>query len=187
MSKYKLLSIIVLIIVSCITITNGLTASNQDKLDLDISQEETELNQSIKIGSLLFRYIFSVLGVLILTYFGVKLFARGTSPQTEYGDWVQILDHMPLGTNRGIYLVEIENKGYVLGITEQQINVLTTIDDQVRLDELRGISVKNNYPQKLKLNIFKPKKNNDFQQSLEHHIKHTQEIYFKNKKGDKNL
>ncbi|KJS87507.1 MAG: hypothetical protein JM58_03985 [Peptococcaceae bacterium BICA1-8] len=187
MNKYKLLSIIVLIILFCITITTGFTASNQDKLDLDISQEDTELNQSIKIGSLLFRYIFSVLGVLILTYFGVKLFARGTSPQTEFGGWVQILDHMPLGTNRGIYLVEIENKGYVLGITEQQINVLTTIDDQVRLDELRGTSIKNDHSQKLRFNFFKPKKKNNFQQSLEHHIKHTQEIYFNNKKGDKNL
>jgi len=126
MSKNKLLSIILLIILFCITITTGLTASNQDKLDLDNTEEETEISQSIKIGSLLFRYILSVLGVLILTYFGVKFFVRGTNPQTEYGDWIQILDHMPLGTNRGIYLVEIENKGYVLGITEQQINILTT-------------------------------------------------------------
>jgi len=187
MNKYKkflFLSVFVLFLIFIITGT-VYGANNSEELNLETSEQgELELSQPLKEGGLLARYILSVLGILILTYWSVKFFVRRTSPSTQYGDWIQVIDYMPLGANRGFYLVEIEGKGFILGITEQQINILSTIEDQERLDELRGLSLKKKYPSKIRLNIG-INKNSDFHQSLQKHINQTQELYSKHKRGDR--
>lgn len=178
----------VFIIFSFIWLSAGVIygAKDSEPLNLNQTTDESELDQSLQMGGLLARYILSVFGILILTYIGVRFFVRQINPVTDYGDWIQILDFMPLGTNKGFYLVEIEGKGYILGITEQQINILTIIENQERLDELRGLTLKKKYSLQSKRSFW-PKKRNNFQQTLQKHISQTQDLFSKHKQGDKNL
>ncbi|MGI6225616.1 MAG: FliO/MopB family protein [Peptococcales bacterium] len=187
MNKFKrFLIAAIIIILFFFTTGECLAESNSQNLDLEVfDQQNPEFNQPLKAGKLLIRYIFSVVGILILTYWGIRVFARKTVPYTEYGDWIQILDYMPLGTNKGFYLVEIEGKGLVLGITDQQINILATIEEQERLDELRGLSLRKKQPAKISFNLWRREKGNDFQQTLQEHIKKTKTLYNRHKQGDK--
>jgi len=153
-------------------------ASNEEELNLEDFQKEEKLSKTTNIGSLLLRYLLSVVGVLILTYLGVKFFIRRfDASSTVAGDWVQVLDQMPLGTNKGLFLVDIEGKGYVLGVTDQGINVITTIDKEERLDELRGLSISRINKPKFNFNFFNKSRNADFHKSLQQHINHTQNLY----------
>lgn len=185
MSKYKTVFQFSILILFFLYLTIGSVYSlpNQDKLDLENIQQESQLQQPLKTGNLVIRYVFSVAGVLILTYLILKFFA-GRQHYSENGDWIQVIDYMPLGTNKGVYLMDIEGKGFILGVTEHQINIISTIDDQGRLDELRGLSIKKSNPSKFKFNLW-AKKNEKFQYTLQKHIKNTQEIYYKQKNGDK--
>ncbi|MDK2822098.1 MAG: flagellar protein FliO/FliZ [Clostridia bacterium] len=184
MRKLKIVILIFLLMFSLIS--SVYASSDEEKLNIDNIVEEQGLNQSSNIGGLLLRFLVSVLGVIILTYLGVKFFANRSNALINSSEWMQILDQMPLGPNKGIYLVEIEGKGYVLGVTDQQINLITTIEEEKRMDELRGLSIAKHNPSKFKFNFFKPKKNTDFHQSLQHYIKHTENLYLSNKKGDRN-
>lgn len=186
MKKYKPLLYCFLIIIFFFTIEAGLVlgADDSEILNLQETQDSTDLEQPSQMGFLLLRYIFSVLIILILTYLGVKFFVRKINPPTNYGDWIQIIDYMPMGTNKGFYLVEIEGKGYILGITEQQINILTTIESQERLDELRGLSLKKKYTTQFKRSFW-PKNNKNFYQTMQKHINQTQDLFLKHKRGDK--
>lgn len=187
MNKYKIALLLIIILFQLfLTVDMSFATNGSEQLNLGIDErQEPKLNETLKVGGLLLRYIISVLGILILTYWAVKTFARRTNSFTEYGEWIQVLDYMPLGNNRGFYLVEIEGKGLVLGITEQQINILATIDEQERLDELRGLSLRKKQPEKFTLNLWTKKKDHNFQKSLQEHILKTRNIYNKHKKGDK--
>jgi len=184
MNKYKFSLTFLILFFYFLSLGASFAAGGQDKIDLQNLEGEPELSQPLQTGGLLVRYILSVIGVLILTYLGVKLLVNRTNPLTQYDDWIQVIDYMPLGTNRGFYLVEIEGKGFVLGITEQQINILSVIEDPERLDELRGLSLKRKQPAKFSFKLG-TKKNDSFHQALEMHIKQTQELYHKHKRGDK--
>lgn len=187
MRKLKPFIGIIALIIIFILIGSGYTyaASGDEKLDLENLDEQEALNKNINIGALLLRYLISVIGVLLLTYIGVKFFVKKFEPPTAAGDWVQIIDQMPLGANRGLYLVEIEGKGYVLGVTEQQINIITTIEEEEKLDKLRGLTLTNLSKPKFKFNVFKRKKNTDFHDSLQEQIRYTQKLY-RRQEGDRN-
>jgi len=188
MRKLKPFIGIIALIIIFILIGSGdiYAASGDEKLDLENLDEQEVLNKNINIGALLLRYLISVIGVLLLTYIGVKFFVKKFEPPTAAGDWVQIIDQMPLGANRGLYLVEIEGKGYVLGVTEQQINIITTIAEEEKLDKLRGLTLTNlSSKPKFKFNVFKTKNNTDFHDSLQEQIRYTQKLY-RRQEGDRN-
>ncbi|NLT95042.1 MAG: flagellar biosynthetic protein FliO [Clostridia bacterium] len=186
MKKYNvfLLAVILIIIFNLIGVGAIYGASDSESLNLQETVDENQLDQPTKMGGLLARYVISVIGILVLTFLGVKFFVRQLNPVTDFGDWIQIIDYMPLGANKGFYLVEIEGKGYVLGITEQEISILTTIENQERLDELRGLSLKKKYSRQFKRSFW-PKSNKNFQQTLQKHINQTQDLFLKHKQGDK--
>jgi flagellar biogenesis protein FliO len=45
------------------------------------------------------------------------------------GTWINILDHVSMGPNRGIYLVDIGGKVLVLGITDHNMVKIMEIED----------------------------------------------------------
>ncbi|MFZ5943695.1 MAG: FliO/MopB family protein [Bacillota bacterium] len=185
MSKFRIT--IIFLILMFLFFTFSVFAAQEEPIDLDISKESKEPDKVTNIGGLLFRFFLSFAGVVLLVLFGVKFLLRGADSYTSYGDWIQIIDQMPLGTNKGIYLLEIEGKGYVIGVTDQQINVITTIEKEGRLDELRGLPLKKDKGFGLsKFNLLPGKKKNNFHQSLQQYIKQTQNLYYSQKKGDRN-
>ncbi|MFZ7104607.1 MAG: FliO/MopB family protein [Peptococcaceae bacterium] len=187
MRKIKILIIMLLILLICTTQLSFAFASSDEKIDLDTVEDNQQLETTTNIGMLLLRYLLSVIGILILTYLGVKFFARSQAyPRPMYGDWIQVIDQMPLGTNKGIYLLEIEGKGYVMGITDQQINVITTIEEEKRLDELRELSVPQGTGKMPGFSFLKFRKKKNFQSTLQQYLRQTQELYDNQKKGDRN-
>lgn len=80
------------------------------------------------VAGLFLRIIISLIFILVITYVVMKLLKRQNDLQQRQKNWIRIFDYQGLGTNRGIYLMEILNDVYLVGVSEGQINILKEID-----------------------------------------------------------
>ena len=166
--KNKTLFITFLVIMlSLLFVSISFAATVEGELNLD-----SEIGRSSNMGWLLFRYTLTVLAVIVLTAFGAKYIAgKFRLETTTSGNWVQILDQVTIWNNKGLLLVDIEGKGYILGVSDNGINVISTIEDKERLDELRTLTIKTPEKNIFNLNFFKKNfKNKSANQSFDKYI-----------------
>lgn len=83
-------------------------------------------------AEIFFRVMASLLVILVLTYLVLKVVKKQQELQQkqQFRDrgWIRVLDYQALGTNRGLYLLEIINRVFIVGVSENQINIITEID-----------------------------------------------------------
>ncbi len=96
-------------------------------------EEGTEAEQlrslsTFSVAGYVFRIIISLAFILAITYFVMRILKKQCSIQQRQKNWIRIFDYQGLAANRGIYLVEILGKVYVLGASEGQISILAEID-----------------------------------------------------------
>jgi flagellar biogenesis protein FliO len=80
--------------------------------------------QQSSMGSVLLRVLFSLAVVGVLLYFLLKLLRRQNELRLEQKDWIKVHDYFSLGMNRGVYLMEVMSKLYVVAISEGNIRIL---------------------------------------------------------------
>ena len=75
--------------------------------------------------------------VVVMAYFASRfLSGRFQSSEASY-DGGRLLEHLPLGPNKSVCVVEIADKVVVLGVTEHQISLLAEVEDSEEIDRLR--------------------------------------------------
>lgn len=165
-----------------IFISPVLALANQE---LNLPEDTTDAinltEGTTNIGFLLVRYLIAVIFVVSLLYFTLKFITKKNEPQYKDGNWVNVLDYNYMGNNRGLYLVEINNEGYVIGSTENSMNLLTKIEDQ-EFEKIKSEILINKEFNDFTMNPFKKKEKDSFQKHLKQNIK-IAEKYF-NKKRD---
>jgi flagellar biogenesis protein FliO len=129
----------------------NLPASTTDAINL------TEGTTSI--GLLLVRYLIAVIFVVSLLYFTLKYIGHKNEPKYKEGNWVNVLDYNYMGNNRGLYLVEISNQGYVIGSTENSMNLLTKLEEQ-EFEKIKNEIILNKEFSEFTINPFKKRKKN---------------------------
>lgn len=78
--------------------------------------------------------------VVVMAYFASKfLSGRFQNQNTSAGG--RLLEHLPLGPNKSVCVVEIADKLLMLGVTEHQITLLGEIEDPEEIDRLRRQAV----------------------------------------------
>jgi flagellar protein FliO/FliZ len=76
-----------------------------------------------------------VLAVLVGLYWFVRRFLPGQTPGTA-GGGLRLVGRLPLGPKRGLALVEVAGRVLVVGLSEQNISLLATIDDPDQVRQL---------------------------------------------------
>lgn len=107
-----------------------------------------------------FSYLLSLLVVFAFVAFLAYIVSRALGNKfgvTNAGKSGKVLDSLPLGTNRSLYVVEIAGKVMLLGVAEQNITLLDEITDELEIARLRENADQNF-------------KNEDFQQIFEKQI-----------------
>ncbi len=171
-----------IIFISLILINPFYAMANQDlNLPPDTTDAINLTEGSPNIGFLLARYLIAVIFVVSLLYFTLKFISKKNEPQYREGNWVNVLDYNYMGNNRGLYLVEINKEGYVIGSTENSLNVLTKISGQ-DFEKIKSEIILNKDFNEFTMNPFKKKEKESFQNHLKQNIK-IAEKYF-NKKRD---
>lgn len=85
---------------------------------------------------LFIRLLLSLLLIIGLTYFGIKVLGKQWGRKSA-GTWINILDQMALGQNKGIFITEVAGKVFVLGVTDHSISKLLEIDDQEFIRQMK--------------------------------------------------
>lgn len=113
------------------------TASYEDKeFNVDEGAADIQVNAAPSIFGLLLRLVISVAVIGGLTFVTMKFLRKNLHPQSS-GEFISIFDQYALGVNKGIYVVEIADQVLVLGVTDQNVNVLSTIKDNEVIEEMR--------------------------------------------------
>lgn len=158
-----------------------LTFANQELNLPENTPDAINLTEgTTNIGFLLVRYLIAVVFVVSLLYFTLKYITKKNEPKYREGNWSNVLDFNYMGNNRGLYLVEINNEGYVIGSTENSLNLLTKIDKQ-DFEKIKSEMILNKEFNDFTFNPFKKKEQESFQNHLKQNIK-LAEKYFKKKR-----
>lgn len=97
-------------------------------------QEESSVGSTV---AYLFSLFFVFLFVLGLAYLVSKFIAQ-KSMYMRNGHTSKILDRLPLGTNQGVYVIEMAGKVLLIGVTGQQITLLQEIVDSEEIQKLHS-------------------------------------------------
>lgn len=89
-------------------------------------------------------YLISLLAVfafvVVMAYFASRFLSGRFQHQTA-ANGGRILEHLALGPNKSVCVVEIGGKVVLLGVTEHQVNLLAEIEDADEIDRLRRQAV----------------------------------------------
>jgi len=83
-----------------------------------------------------------VLGMMIGTMYFIKKILHSTSPAMNSGSLIKILASRYLGPKNSILIVDVAGEIIVVGLSNSQMSMLTTISDKDALDKLRNIGNK---------------------------------------------
>lgn len=72
--------------------------------------------------------IIGIIFVLVLTYYSTRWISTKSSLGLK-SKYMNITDRLMLGQNKFLAIAEINNKYYLLSITEKDINILKELDD----------------------------------------------------------
>jgi len=81
-----------------------------------------------------------VLGIMIGLAFLVRRFFQQTGMATPDGSAITILAVKYLGPKSSIMIVDILGEVVVIGVSNQQMSYLTTLDDEAALEKLRSLN-----------------------------------------------
>ncbi len=171
------------IIFICIMFINPVLAYANQELNLptDPTDAINLTEGTTNIGFLLVRYLIAVIFVVSLLYFTLKCITKKNEPKYRDGNWSNVLDYNYMGNNRGLYLVEINNEGYVIGSTENSLNLLTKIEKN-DFEKIKSEIILNKEFNDFTINPFKKKEQDSFQNYLKQNIKIAEKHF--NKKRD---
>jgi len=104
-----------------------LVAQQEEKQPVEESESAPDLRQE-GFGGALFRTVISLVVVVGLVYAGMFGLRRFVYRRKSTGALpIRVLGSTLLGPKKGIYLVEVEDRRLVLGVTEASISFLTEL------------------------------------------------------------
>lgn len=105
-------------------------STGEQEGDITTVEESPDLNRN-DFGQLLFKTVLSLVLVVVLVYVGTFVFKRFVHRQRRGGGaFVRIVGSTMLGPKKSIYLVEVEDRVLVLGVTDASISFLTELENQ---------------------------------------------------------
>ncbi|NLK51768.1 MAG: FliO/MopB family protein [Syntrophomonadaceae bacterium] len=96
---------------------------------------EPAVQEAPGLGGLFFRIVLSLAVIVLLSYFLIRLISNRFKISTS--EWVNVLDHLSLGPNRSIFLIDVAGKVLVLGITDHSMVKIMEIEDEMLIAEMR--------------------------------------------------
>jgi flagellar protein FliO/FliZ len=88
------------------------------------------------VAGSLFRIVI-VLVVLVVVIWGVAKVFQNKFTHRVQGKWLQVVDEVTLGNNRGILLCQLGEQVFTLGVTDHQVTFLFSVEDE---ELLQGVA-----------------------------------------------
>ncbi len=78
-------------------------------------------------GLTLFQAVLTVLGVLVLAYYCSRLLGKQWGKTSQSGS-MRVLEHIQVGQNQKILLLQVKDKVYLVGVSQAGIRLLTELE-----------------------------------------------------------
>ena len=85
--------------------------------------------------------LLAIFGFVVVTAYFAARFLGGHFSGRIAGRGSRVLDHMALGPNRSVCVVEMADRVLLLGVTEHSITMLSEITDEAEIERLRRDSL----------------------------------------------
>lgn len=109
-----------------------------EQLNLDTNLEPQVAPMPSMFG-LFLRLLISLILISGLAFLTMK-FLRRNMQVLSRGVNIKVLDQYAFSMNKGVYITQIADKVYVLGVTDQSINCITVIEDQDIINEMVALA-----------------------------------------------
>lgn len=90
---------------------------------------------STNLGWTLFKLILSLALIILMAYVIIRVFGKQVNRRFR-GRWLQVIDELIVGPNRGVVLCEVGGRILALGVTDHSINVLFEVNDEDLIKEM---------------------------------------------------
>lgn len=70
--------------------------------------------------------------VIVLTYYASKWYAKKMGPVAG-GKYMKVIDRISLGKSSAVLLVELQDKQYMVGVSDQNVQILKELDEKIEL------------------------------------------------------
>ena len=85
----------------------------------------------------IFSALAIVIGIMMASLYLAKKFMRRAEGRVDGGEVIKILSKRYIGPKSSILLIDVLGKVLVVGLSQQNLSLLTSIDDQQSLERLR--------------------------------------------------
>ncbi|MBO8159361.1 flagellar biosynthetic protein FliO [Thermosyntropha sp.] len=134
--KEKRYIILFIILALLFAFTASLNAADMNELNKELNKQQTEVKTESPSLFLSFVKLILALGLIIGAAWSIlHIFSKQMNIRAQ-GTWINVVDEVMLGQNRGIVLCEIGEKLYALGITDHNINLLFEVTNPKLLEEV---------------------------------------------------
>ena len=114
-----------------------------------VSAPENQSRAPSSFG-LFLRMVISLLIVIALVYFVVKIFRKNSGFADSDDSFLRKVAQISIGAGKSVQIVTLLENAYLIGVTDNNINLLAEIKDKELVDSLNLIADKNQ-------NVSKPK------------------------------
>lgn len=133
--RWFLLVFLAVFIVILVGSAAAVDVDNFKEFDQEMSQQQPQEMKSSNLWLSLFQLLL-VLGIIVAAAWSIiRLFGRQVNAKMQ-GTWINVVDEVVLGQNRGIMLCEVGGKIYALGVTDKEISLLFEVDNPKLLEEI---------------------------------------------------
>lgn len=105
--------------------------------NLDLTYSEPEVPGMPSLFLLLAKLVLSLAIIVGLAYITMRILRKNLKV-TSRGETVRVLDQYAFSMNKGVYVTEIADRVYVLGVTDHNINLITEITDVNVIEDIRS-------------------------------------------------
>ena len=132
--RYTAILVLTFILVAILNL-NVLAVQDFDDVQKAIDNQQVENTRAPNLFLNFVKLIFILALIVGAAWSIIRLFGNKTKGKLQ-GTWIQVVDEIMLGQNRGIVLCEVGEKVYAVGVTDHNITVLFEIDNPKLLEEI---------------------------------------------------
>lgn len=132
--KYAVILVLTLILLSVVTF-NALAVQDFGDVQKAIDDQQVDNTKAPNLFLNFVKLIIILALIIGAAWSIIRLFGNKASNRLQ-GTWIQVVDEVMLGQNRGIVLCEVGEKVYAVGVTDHNITILFEIDNPKLLEEI---------------------------------------------------
>lgn len=154
LKRHHLIVVLALVLVCSISL-NASAVNDINALNAELDKQQ---NPTPSAGNMLwldFLKLIVVLGLIVGAAWSlVRIFSKQLNNKMQ-GTWIQVVDEVALGQNKGIVLCEVGEKLYAIGVSDHNINLLFEVNNPKLLEEISYSESNNETPKAMDLNDLK--------------------------------